>query len=170
MSKRYWIFNFRKKCIFDLKNVASLTYHFALHPKILYDYCYYYKFYDTAEKRIRHSQIYSPFSNFKGNGFEFKRIIGQNKKGTVIIRLFDDYTKIQNVFTHNFNNRWLYGNNIYRDINLMFIYETNNKQWYGANPNLSLEATYFATKEKSHFNVVKFFKQFYEIEKKRKNF
>ena len=47
------------------------------------------------------------------------------------IRLFDDYTKIQNVFMHNFNKRWLYGNNIYRDINLIFTYDTNNKQWYG---------------------------------------
>ena len=47
------------------------------------------------------------------------------------IRLFDYYTEIQNVLTHNFNNRWLYGNNIYRDINLIFTYDTNNKQWYG---------------------------------------
>ena len=34
------------------------------------------------------------------------------------------------------------------------------------NPNLLLETTYFATKEKGHFNVVKFFKQFYRIKKK----
>ena len=34
------------------------------------------------------------------------------------------------------------------------------------NPKLLLETTYFATKEKGHFNVVKIFKQFYRIKKK----
>ena len=129
-----------------MKNVAPLTYHFMLHPKILYNYCYCYKFYDTAKQKIRDCQIYSPFSHFKINGFEFKRIICQDKKDTVTIRLFDDYTKIQNVFRHNFDNRWLYANNIYRDINLIFTYDTNNKQWHGTNPNLLLEPTYFAQK------------------------
>ena len=83
--------------IFDTQNVAPLTYHFILHPKILYDCCYYYKFYDTVEKKITDCQIYFPFSHFKGNGFEFKNIIGQDKKDTVAIRFFDDYTKIRNV-------------------------------------------------------------------------
>ena len=39
----------------------------------------------------------------------------------------------------------------------MFTYDTNNKQWYGTAPKLLLEATYFATKEKGHFNAVNFF-------------
>ena len=39
--------------IFDTQNVAPLTYHFILHPKILYDCCYYYKFYDTVEKKLQ---------------------------------------------------------------------------------------------------------------------
>ena len=145
--------------IFDIKNVAPLSYHFILDPKILDDNCYYYKFYDTIEKKIKDCKIYSPFSHFKGNGFEFKRIIGQEKKDTVTIRLFDDYTKIQNVFTHYFNNRWLYGNSIYRDINIMFTCDRLDKQWYGTNPNLLIEAIYFARKNKQHFNAVKILKQ-----------
>ena len=154
--------------IFDMKNVAPLTYHFILHPNILYNYCHYYKFYDTVEKKIRALQIYSPFSHLTGNGFKFKRIIGQDKKDTVTIRLFNDFTKVQNVFMHNFNNSWVYGKNIYRDINLMFTYDTNNKQWFETNPKLLLEATYFATKEKGLFNAEKFFKQFYGIEKRER--
>ena len=145
--------------IFDIKNVAPLSYHFILDPKILDDNCYYYKFYDTIEKKIKDCKIYSPFSHFKGNGFEFKRIIGQEKRDTVTIRLFDDYTKIQNVFTHDFNNRWLYGNSIYRDINIMFTCDRLDKQWYGTNPNLLIEAIYFARKNKQHFNAVKILKQ-----------
>ena len=112
------------------------------------------------KKKIKDCKIYSPFSHFKGNGFEFKRIIGQEKKDTVTIRLFDDYTKIQNVFTHDFNNRWLYGNSIYRDMNIMFTCDRLDKQWYGTNPNLLIEAIYFARKNKQHFNAVKILKQF----------
>ena len=52
----------------------------------------------------------------------------------------------------------------------MFTYDTDNKQWHGTNPNLLLEATYFATKEKGCFNAVKLFKQFYRIEKKGSGF
>ena len=43
------------------------------------EYSYKYKFYDTKMKRITHCKIYSPFSHFKGNGFEFKRIVGHKK-------------------------------------------------------------------------------------------
>ena len=71
---------------------------------------------------------------------------------------------------HDFNNRQLYGNNIYRDINLLFICDKKNNQWYGTNSNLLLEPTYFATKQKGHFNAVKFFTQFYGIEKKGTGF
>ena len=67
---------------------------------------------------------------------------------------------------YDFDNRRVYGNSIYRDINLMFIYDKKNNQWYGTNPNLLLEATYFAAKENVHFNTVKFSEKFYGIKKK----
>ena len=144
--------------IFDVEKFAPLTYNCIIHPKLLNDNCYNYEFDDTIEKKIRDYKIYSPFSLFKDNGFEFERSIGQYKKDNVSIRLFDNYTKIQYLFTYDFDNRRVYGNNIYRDINLIFTYDKKNNQWYGTNPNLLLEATYFATKENVHFNTVKFSK------------
>ena len=48
----------------------------------------------------------------------------------------------------------------------MFTYDRLDKQWYGTNPNLLIEAINFPTKNKQHFNAVKFLKQFYKIEKK----
>ena len=156
--------------IFDIKNVAPLTYHFTLHPKILYNYCYYYKFYDTVRKKLEIAKSILHFHILKIMVLNLKGSLVKVKKDTVTIRLFDHYAKIQNVFTHNFDNSWLYENDIHRDINLMFTYDTNNKQWYGTNPNLLLEGTYFATKEKGHFNAIKFFKQFYRIKKKGSGF
>ena len=37
--------------IFDMKNVALLSYHFIIDLNILDDNCYYYKFYDTIENK-----------------------------------------------------------------------------------------------------------------------
>ena len=156
--------------IFDTEKVAPLTCNFIIHPKLLNDNCYNYKFYDTVEKKIRDYNIYSPFLHFKGNGFEFERSFGQHRKSNVTMRLFDDYTKIQYVFTHDFDNRRIYGNNIYRDINSIFTYDKKNNQWHGIDPSLLLKVTYFATKENVYFNTVKFFKQFNGIEKKGSGF
>ena len=51
----------------------GVTYNFILYPKTIDENSYKYKFYDTVEKKIRDCKIYSPFSHYKGNGFEFKR-------------------------------------------------------------------------------------------------
>ena len=56
-----------------------VTYNFITYPKIIDEYSYKYKFYDTIMKRITDCKIYSPFSHFKGNRFEFKRIVGPKK-------------------------------------------------------------------------------------------
>ena len=56
-----------------------VTYNFITYPKIIDEYSYKYKCYDTKMKRITDCKIYSPFSHFKGNGFEFKRIIRPKK-------------------------------------------------------------------------------------------
>ena len=56
----------------------GVTYNLILYPKIIDEYSYKYKFYDTV-KKIRDCKIYSSFSCYKGNGFEFQRIIGPKK-------------------------------------------------------------------------------------------
>ena len=54
-------------------------------------------------KKITDYKIYSPFSHFKGNGFEFKRLIGPKKKNDrVTVSLFDNDKKIKTTFIHNF--------------------------------------------------------------------
>ena len=57
----------------------GVTYNFITYLKIIDEYTYKYKFYDTKMKKITDCKIYSPFSHFKGNGFEFKRLIGSKK-------------------------------------------------------------------------------------------
>ena len=53
----------------------GVTYNFILYPKTIDENSYKYKFYDTVEKNIRDCKIHSPFSHYKGNRFEFKRLI-----------------------------------------------------------------------------------------------
>ena len=57
----------------------GVTYNFITYPNIFDENCYKYKFYDTVDKKIKDCKIYSPFLHFKGNGFEFKRILGPKK-------------------------------------------------------------------------------------------
>ena len=57
----------------------GVTYNFIFYPKIIDEYSYKYKFYDTVEKQFKDCKIYSPFSHYKANGFEFQRIIGPKK-------------------------------------------------------------------------------------------
>ena len=40
------------------------TYRFKLFPKIVDQYSYKYKFFDTVEKKIRDCKIYSPYLQF----------------------------------------------------------------------------------------------------------
>ena len=50
----------------------GLTYNFITYPNIIDKNCYKYKFYDPVDKKIKDCKIYSPFSHFKENGFEFQ--------------------------------------------------------------------------------------------------
>ena len=54
----------------------GLTYNFITYPKIIDEYSYKHKFYDTKMKKITDCKICSALSHFKGNAFEFKRLIG----------------------------------------------------------------------------------------------
>ena len=52
---------------------SNHTYRFKLYPEIIDNYRYKYKFWDTKEKTIRDGQIYSPYFQFLGKGFNFER-------------------------------------------------------------------------------------------------
>ena len=73
----------------------GMIYNFILYLKTVNDNSYKYKYYDPVEKKIRDYKIYSLFSHYKGNGFEFKRGIGPKKEDTISVSLFDDYKKIK---------------------------------------------------------------------------
>ena len=72
-----------------------MTYIFILYQKTINENSYKYKFYDTVEKTVRDCKIYSPFSYYKGNGFEFKRLIEPKKEDKIWVSLFDDYKKMK---------------------------------------------------------------------------
>ena len=106
--------------IFNFPEFVGLTYHFILYLNSLNDNCFSYKFFDTVEKKIRDCRIYSRFSHFKNNGFEFQRIIPPQGKENVSIRLFENNKKIQTVFTHDYKKSWYVSNLNFRDINSLF--------------------------------------------------
>ena len=53
------------------------------------------------KKKIKDCKIFLPFTLFKDNGFEFERFIAVKSKD-VSIRLFENNTQIQYIFTHNY--------------------------------------------------------------------
>ena len=117
---------------------SNHTYRFKLYPKIIDNYSYKYKFWDTIEKTIRDGQIYSPYSQFLGKGFNFERkaIKGLN----LIVRLNEEQTLIKSFFLHRspkggteYLNFFL-GKAYYRDINLYFLYDRQYKQWFSSGP------------------------------------
>ena len=127
----------------------GVTYNFITYPNVINENCYKYKFYDTVDKKIKDCKIYSLFSHFKGNGFEFEILIGPKENDTVSVSLFDNYKKIKTTFIHNFNDIYYYANSIYRDRNVLIIQDFHNDKWYGTSANLFHEATYYATKKKT---------------------
>ena len=144
----------------------GVTYNFITYPNIIDENCYNYKFYDTVDKKIKDCKIYSLFSHFKGNGFEFQRIIGPKKNDTVSVSLFDNNKKIKTTFIHNFNDINYYTNLIYRDRNVLIMQDFHNGKWYHTNANVFHEALSYATKTKKPFNVSIFWGDFYEVQKK----
>ena len=92
----------------------GVAYNFITYPNIIDEYSYKYKFCNTKMKKITACRIYSPFSHFKGHGFEFKGLIGPKKNDTVTVSLFDSDKKIKTTFIHNFKDANYYINIIYR--------------------------------------------------------
>ena len=72
--------------------------------KYTHKYSYKYKFYHTVKKnkKNRDCKIYLPFSHYKGNGFEFQRIIEPKKNHLISVSLFDNNKKIKTTFIYNF--------------------------------------------------------------------
>ena len=69
----------------------------------------------TKMKKITDCKIYSPFSHFKGNGFEFKRLIGPKKMIQSRLVFLIMIKKIKTTFIHNFKDVIYYINIIYTD-------------------------------------------------------
>ena len=67
---------------------------------------------------------------------------------------------------HNRLECWSLINDIYRDLNSLFVRDCKDGKWYETNSDLSLEATYFARKQNIRFNVSEFFWEFYQGQEK----
>ena len=117
---------------------SSTTYRFQLYPEIIDKYSYKYKFWDAIEKTIRDGQIYSPYSQFLGKGFNFEIKLVSGLRLTV--RLNEEQTLIESFFLHRSQKggteylNFFSGKAYYRDINLYFVYNTQYKQWFSSGP------------------------------------
>ena len=119
------------------------------------------------QKKIRDCKIYSPFSHYKGNGCEFKRLIGPKIEDTISVSLFDDFKKIKTTFIHNYTDIWYYTNIFCRDRNNLFLKDNKINKWFGTSEKFFHEVTHYETKTKTPFDVSNFFWDFYEVQKKR---
>ena len=148
---------------------SNYIYRFKLDPKIIYNYSYKYKFWDTIEKTIRDGQVYSPYSQFLGKGFNLER---EAKKGlNLLVRLNEEQTLIESFFLHRnpkggteYLNLFL-GKAYSRDINLYFVYDTQYKQWFTSGPEFFDKVICEKTTNKN-FNLKAFAKKYYYDEKK----
>ena len=77
---------------------SNHTYRFKLYPEIIDKYSYKYTFWGAIEKKSRDGQIYSPYPQFLGKGFNYERkvIKGLN----LIVRLNEEQTHIESFFLH----------------------------------------------------------------------
>ena len=83
---------------------SNHVYQFILNPKRIDNYSYGYKFCDTVEKKIRDGQIYSPYFQFIGKGFNFER--KAIKDLILIVQLNEEQTLIDPFFLHRSPKGW----------------------------------------------------------------
>ena len=160
--------NLRLTLIWYVKD-SNHIYRFKLDPKIIDTYSYKYKFWDTTENAIKDGQIYSPYSQFLGKVFNFERdaLKGLN----LIVRLNEEQTFIESFFLHRRSRggteylNFVLGKAYYRDINLYFVYDKQNKQWFTSGPEFFNEAICEKVRNKN-FNLKAFALQYYHVEKK----
>ena len=106
--------------------------------------------------------------HFKNNGFEFQRILPPSGKENVSIRLSENNKKIQTVFMHDYKKNWYISNINFGDVNSLFVYDEQDKKWYGTSPLLFIEVTHYITitkKTNAEIDVNRFFAGFYENKK-----
>ena len=93
----------------------------------------------------------------------------------LIVRLNDDQTFIKSFFLHSSPKggteyiNFFGGKAYYRGINLYFVYDTQNKQWFSFGPNFFHEAICEKVRNKN-FNLKAFARQYYYVEKKGNGF
>ena len=143
---------------FHIPNNAPLTCKFVLDPKVLENNTFKYKLYDVSDQKIKDAKIYSPFNHFKNNGFFFRGVGPAASADTVLIEFVDDYKKLKTTFFQDDATKWEYGNNLYRDLNVMLVRnkEGNNFKWYGTNPKLAYRAAGY-TMDVTSFRTSEFF-------------
>ena len=136
------------------------TYEFKLWPDSIHQYSYKYKFWDTVEKKISH---------FIGKGFSFERAL--IKGLNLIVRLNENQTHIESFFLHRSpsdgteNMNFVLGRYYYRDINLYFVYDRQNKQWFSSGTDFFNEAICKKVTNRN-FILREFGKNFYYTKKK----
>ena len=138
---------------------SNHIYKFKLDPKIIDNYIYKYKFWDTIEKTITDGQVYSPYTEFLEKCFNFER--EAIKDLNLIVRLNEEQTLIESFFLHRSTKGgteyldFFLGKSYYRDINLLFVYDTKYKQWFTSGPEFYNEAICEKTTNKN-FNLKAF--------------
>ena len=150
------------------KNIDK-TYQFKLWPNITHQDSYKYKFWNAVEKKNRDRQIYSPFSLFIWKGFTFERVIIKGLNLTV--RVNENQTRIESFFLHRSpsgdtkNIKFALGRSHYRNMNLYFVYDIQNKQWSSSGTNFFNEAICEKVTNRS-FILREFGKKCYHTKKK----
>ena len=157
---------------------SNHIYRFKLDPKIIDNYTYKYKFWDTIKKTIRDGQIYLPYSQFLGKGFNFEKAI---KSLNLTVRLNEEQTLIKSFFLHRSPKcrtedlNFFLGKAYYRDINLYFVYNRQYKQWLSSGPEFFNETICEKVRNKN-FNLKTLARQYYHarqnyhVEKKENDY
>ena len=121
------------------------------------------------EKKFRECKIYSPYSQLLGKGFNFERkeIKGMN----LIVRLNKEKTLLESFLLHRSPKDgteyliFFLGKAYYRNINLLYVYDKQNKQWFISGPEFFNEAICEKVRN-NNFNLKAFAIQYYHVEKK----
>ena len=112
----------------------NYTYCLKLFPKIIHQYSYKYKFFDTVGKKLEIVKFILLIFNLLIKGFNFER--EDIKSKNLVVRLSEDNEFIESFFLHwNPNHptqyiNFLLGRNYYRYMNLCFTYDTQYKQCF----------------------------------------
>ena len=113
--------------------------------------------------------MYSPYSQLLGKGFNLER--DAIKDMNLIVRLNEKQTLLESFLLHGstqggteYLNYYL-GKYYYRDINLFFVYDQANKQWFTSGAEFFNEAIWEKVRNKN-FNLTAFARQYYYVDKK----